>query len=141
MSDHIGLRRRILVVDDDQPSIQLYQLILTRKGGYDVVVSEDPEEIVGLLKSRTISLVIMDVSLRNSRYKDVPVDGLAITRILKVNPETADVPVLIATAHAMRGDRELFLDGSQADDYISKPLSDTDEFLQKVEQLIASAQV
>ena len=140
MSDYNGRARRILVVDDDAPSVQLYRLILTRRGGYEVVVSEDPEEIVKLLKSRSISLVIMDVSLRNSRYKNVPVDGLAITRILKVNPETAFVPVLLATAHAMRGDREMFLNGSHADEYVSKPLTDTNEFINTVGRLIDATQ-
>ena len=127
---------RILVVDDDPMSVQLYDMILTRQGFYQVTAHEDPDAIIALVRNGDVDLVIMDVSLRNSRYKNVPVDGLTLTRILKVNPDTARVPVLLATAHAMRGDRETFLQESQADAYIAKPIIDTSLFLEQIADLI-----
>ncbi len=55
----------------------------------------------------------MDVSLTNSRYQGEPVDGLQLTRMLKGDPETAHLPVLLVTAHAMQGDRERFLEAER----------------------------
>ena len=127
---------RILIVDDDPLSVQLYDMILTRQGHYHVTAHEDPNTIIALVRKGEVDLIIMDVSLRNSRYKSVPVDGLTLTRILKVNPDTARVPVLLATAHAMRGDRETFLQESQADAYIAKPIIDTSLFLEQVAGLV-----
>ena len=130
---------RILVVEDDPMSVQLYDMILTRQGHYQVTAQEDPDAVSALVRSGNIDLVIMDVSLQNSRYKNVPVDGLTLTRILKINPATARVPVLLATAHAMRGDRESFLRESQADAYIAKPIIDTSRFLEQVAGLVQAA--
>jgi len=138
MTETETTQNTILVVDDDPPSVRLYELLLTRQADYRMVASEDPEEIVALVLSGKIDLVIMDVSLRNSRYKGVSVDGLAITRILKINPESAIVPVLIATAHAMRGDKEMLLDESLAEDYITKPITDSTLLLNKITALLSA---
>jgi CheY-like chemotaxis protein len=47
------------------------------------------------------------------------------------------VPVLLATAHAMKGSKERFLKESGADDYISKPIVSADDLLQRIEALIS----
>ena len=64
----------------------------------------------------------MDVSLARSYYRGEKLDGLEITRLLKDDEATRDLPVLLATAHAMKGDRERFLERSGADGYITKPV-------------------
>ncbi|HZI88922.1 MAG TPA: response regulator, partial [Candidatus Polarisedimenticolia bacterium] len=75
-------------------------------------------------------------SLSNSELGGKPVDGLEITRRLKADPSTRGVPVLLATAHAMKGSKEKFLRESGADDYISKPIVSADDLLQKIAALI-----
>ena len=74
----------------------------------------------------------MDVSLSNSYYRGTEVDGLMITRILKVNPKTIHIPVILVTAHAMEGDKETFLKETLADDYISKPIVNPEELIDKI---------
>jgi CheY-like chemotaxis protein len=49
-------------------------------------------------------------------------------------------PVLLLTAHAMRGDRERLLGLSGADDYVAKPIVDHHEFVGTVQRLIDEAQ-
>ena len=78
----------------------------------------------------------MDVSLANSVYEGKPVDGIKITQMLKSNPQTASLPVILVTAHAMQGDRELFLKQSGADGYISKPVVDHQEFIDQIVALV-----
>ena len=65
------------------------------------------------------------------------VDGIKITQILKADPKTAALPVILVTAHAMQGDRENFLKQSGADGYISKPIVDHQEFVDQIQELAA----
>jgi len=128
---------RIMIVEDDPMNAKLFQLVLTRKGGYEIEITEDPARVIDEIKAGRVTLVIMDVSLSNSQLDGTPVDGLEITRRLKADPATRSVPVLLATAHAMKGSKEKFLRESGADDYISKPIVSADELLQRIEGLIA----
>jgi two-component system cell cycle response regulator DivK len=128
---------RILIVEDDPMNAKLFELLLTRKGGFAVQVTEDPVVVTGEVRAARVDLVIMDVSLSNSTLDGVPVDGLAIARRLKTDPATRHVPILLATAHAMKGSREKFLRESGADDYISKPIVSADELIQRIETLLA----
>jgi CheY-like chemotaxis protein len=114
----------VLVVEDDQANARLFEAILGRRGGFKVTTTQDVALLFELAESRSVDLILMDVSLANCRYEGKEVDGIEITRRLKDNPRTADIPVILATAHAMRGDREHFLEASKADDYVSKPIVD-----------------
>ena len=129
--------QRIMIVEDDPMNAKLFQLVLTRKGSYAIEITEDPARLIEEIKAGTVDLVIMDVSLSNSRLDGKPVDGLEITRRLKADPATRSVPVLLATAHAMKGSKEKFLKESGADGYISKPIVSADELLHQIELLIA----
>ncbi|MEL7476008.1 MAG: response regulator, partial [Cyanobacteria bacterium J06555_12] len=64
------------------------------------------------------------------------VDGIRITQLLKENPVSAVVPVILVTAHAMRGDREQFLQDSGAQGYIAKPVVDQQAMVDRVNELI-----
>jgi len=130
------MKPRIIVVEDDPMNAKLFQLILARKADFDVVVTEDPAYVIEETRAGRAALVIMDVSLSNSSYLGTPVDGLAITRILKSDPKARHVPVLLATAHAMKGSREKFLADSGADDYVSKPILSADDLIALVRTLI-----
>jgi two-component system, cell cycle response regulator DivK len=130
------MKPRILVVEDDAMNAKLFQLILARKAGYEVEVTEDPARVFERAREGTVDLVIMDVSLSNSEWEGKPVDGLEISRRLKGDPATAKIPILLATAHAMKGSRENFLRASGADDYISKPIVSADELIGRIQTLI-----
>ncbi len=104
-------------------------VILTRIGNMEATISEDSEEILALCRSGTVDLVLMDVALSKTEYQGEPIDGVELTKILKADPATAHIPVVLITAHAMRGDRERLLAESGAEAYIAKPLSDHRELL------------
>ncbi len=122
----------ILVVEDDRLTAQLFEIILKRKGGFEVTVTDDGEKITELLNSGKVDLIIMDVSLSGTFVNGVQVDGLKLSRMIKENENTAKIPIILATAHAMRGDAERFLAESKADDYISKPITDHDALIEKI---------
>ena len=131
--------QRILLVEDEPANVKLMSRILERKGGYEVSATEDPEEALALTANGEVDLVVMDVSLSSSIYQGRPVNGLEITRLLKADPRSAGVPVVLATAHTMKGDRENFLKESGADDYVGKPIVDFDAFVGIVRRHIEAA--
>ncbi|MBP1626189.1 MAG: chemotaxis protein CheY [Holophagaceae bacterium] len=128
--------KKILIVEDDPINVKFMSVVLIRKGGYEVVVSEDVEEILSIARSGAISAIIMDISLSHSVYDGKKVDGVFITRLLKQDPSTAQVPVMLATAHAMFGDRERFIAETGAEHYISKPIHDPDLFLKEIRVIL-----
>ena len=127
---------KILIVEDDPINVKFMQIVLTRKGGYQVAVSEDVAEIMGLAESGDLGVIIMDISLSRTLYEGKKVDGIFITKMLKANPATAHIPVILATAHAMSGDRERFLAETGAEHYLSKPIHDPDHFLAEVRKAL-----
>ena len=129
---------KILVVEDDHNNARVFEAILRRMGGFDVVLSEDVGEILDLCRRGEIDLVIMDISLTRSYWQGKKVDGIDITRLIKEDPETSHIPVLLATAHAMKGDRERFLEASGAEGYVAKPVLDHQAMIEDIRRLIAA---
>ena len=121
--------RRVLVVEDDVHNAVLLRKLLEKRCGCEVTVTESVDVILERCRSGSVQLVIMDVSLNDSRWQGQTVSGVDICRLLKQDPATAHVPVVLATAHAMRGDAEKLLGESGADDYVAKPIVDHEEFV------------
>jgi CheY-like chemotaxis protein len=115
-------RSAALVVEDDRASALVFSDVL-RKSGFDVTVTEDVDEVLRLAREGRLDIVIMDVSLYHSVYQGRRCDGNQIARLLKDNPKTATLPILLVTAHAMAGDRERLLRTSKADEYLAKPVN------------------
>jgi CheY-like chemotaxis protein len=131
--------KHILVVEDDPHNALVFRKILEKRGGFRVTVSESAEEILALARSGEIQIVIMDVSLPNTRYENKAVGGVELCRMIKSDARSVGVVVLLATAHAMRGDAETLLAESGADDYVAKPIVDHDAFVEQVKALLAEA--
>jgi two-component system cell cycle response regulator DivK len=130
---------RALVVEDDAHNAMLFRKLLEKRCGCEVTVTESVEEILSLCRTSGIGLVIMDVSLNNSRWEDRPISGVEICRLLKRDAATAHIPVVLATAHTMRGDAESLMAESGADDYIAKPILDHDEFVARIRTRLPEA--
>lgn len=128
--------KTVLIVEDDMVNARVFSKILTKRGGLNVKHTENVEEVISMAQQRQADVILMDVSLSHSMYEGKPVDGIEITKILKGDPQTANVPVILVTAHAMDGDRENFLSQSGADGYISKPVVDHQKFVDDIAAMI-----
>ncbi len=126
----------VLIVEDDPINLRVFSKILTKRGGLQVKGTENVEEVLKVAQSGEIDVILMDVSLANSIYQGKSVDGIKITQMLKADPKTSSLPVILVTAHAMQGDRENFLKQSGADDYISKPIVDHQKFIEQILSLV-----
>jgi len=114
----------VLVVEDDPANAVLIETILSRFGGFAVIASDDGDEVLRLVTAGGLSAVLMDVSLADTRVAGNKVDGVELTRRIRSLVGCAHLPIILLTAHAMRGDREHLLFSSGANDYVAKPIAD-----------------
>ena len=128
--------KTVLIVEDDLINARVFSKILTKRGGFSVKHTENVDEVMDIAQKREADVILMDVSLSHSVYQGKPVDGIKITQMLKADPATSDLPVILVTAHAMQGDRENFLKQSGADGYISKPVVDHQKFVDEIAALM-----
>jgi CheY-like chemotaxis protein len=122
-------RRKILVVEDNDMNMQLVEFLL-EEGGFDIVKATSGEEALALTREANggaPDLILMDIHLPG-------MDGLSVVRAMKEDARTARIPILALTAHAMRGDRDRFLDAG-CDGYISKPI-DVKTFVASIERYL-----
>jgi CheY-like chemotaxis protein len=127
---------RVLVVEDNPLVAKFYRLALERAGGFKVTFSEDVESILAQIASSSFDAMVLDVSLRNCRYQGRPVDGLEVAQLIRQTPEGKSLPILLATAHAMEGDRERLLSASGANGYLEKPIYDPNILINKIKALV-----
>jgi len=130
--------KHVVVVEDDPHNAILFRKLLEKRGGYRVTVTESAEELFAACRGDA-ALVILDVSLAHTQWEGKPINGVELCGMLKNDPLTVGVPVVLATAHAMRGDAERLMADSGANDYISKPIVDHLTFLEQIKGLLKEA--
>jgi signal transduction histidine kinase/ActR/RegA family two-component response regulator len=104
---------RVLVVEDNPVNRKLAHNLLKSRG-FEVIEAETGEEALAILKHATLDLVLMDIQLPG-------MDGLEVTRRIKSDPDTATLPVVAVSAHAMEEDRRKAVEAG-CDAYIAKPI-------------------
>jgi len=130
--------KHVIVVEDDEHNAVLFRKVLEKRLQCRVTITEDPGEVLRAVRAGDVALVIMDVSLKRSQWEGRPVGGVEISRLIR--RETARrVPILLATAHAMRGDAEQLLAESGADGYVAKPIVDHEAFAAQARELMERA--
>jgi two-component system, cell cycle response regulator DivK len=117
---------KILIVEDNEMNLDMLTRRLSRRG-YEIVSAIDGVEGLQLASYERPDLILMDMSLPK-------MDGWEATRHLKANEETASIPVIALTAHAMVGDREKAIQAG-CDDYDTKPV-ELSRLLSKIETLL-----
>jgi CheY-like chemotaxis protein len=121
--------RNILVVEDNDMNMQLVEFLL-EEGGYRIVKATSGEEALAITRNgagTAPDLILMDIHLPG-------MDGLSVVRAIKSDERTARIPILALTAHAMRGDKDRFLEAG-CDGYISKPI-DVKTFIASIERYL-----
>jgi len=123
------MKPKILVVEDNEQNMYLMTFIL-EKNGYEVVQARDGREGIELATSVKPTLILLDIEL--------PVmDGYAVVRELRGNPELAGVPIVAVTSYAMAGDRERVL-AAGCTGYIEKPIN-PDTFIDELKEYLPDA--
>ena len=123
------MAKSILIVEDNQTNAQLLKDVLVIKG-YEVFIVTNGDDALASMEASKPDLVLMDVQLPG-------MDGYEVTRKMRDNPETKELPVIAVTAYALKGDKEKAMDAG-CDGYMSKPIN-TRELPKMVENLIGKS--
>jgi len=107
-------KETILVVDDEEDILELIRFNLVREG-YKVLCAPSGEEALSVGQSEIPDLMVLDLMLPG-------IDGLEVTRVLKGDSRTKDIPIVMVTAKGEEADIVTGLELG-ADDYITKPFS------------------
>jgi len=118
----------ILLVEDNEMNRDMLSRRLRRKG-YEVTTANDGVDGVEQAQAIKPDLILLDMSLPLK-------DGWTAAGELKAASETATIPIIALTAHAMQGDREKALEAG-CDEYDTKPVEFT-RLLAKIQQFLPS---
>lgn len=125
---------KILLVEDDyilaKSTVKLIELL----GGHSVFMVDEPAEVFRKCRNNCCDLILMDVNLAGAQWQGQNVSGADVSRMLKTQPETAHIPIILLTAYAMLNERQMLLEVSQANDLCTKPITDYEAFLSLMSQ-------
>lgn len=121
------MKPKILVVDDEPDALEVLGFKL-KEAGYAPLFAKDGTRALAAARDERPALIVLDVMLPE-------VDGLEVCRILRRDPATAAIPILMLTARAAEMDRVIGLELG-ADDYVTKPFSPR-ELVLRIKKLLA----
>ncbi len=114
--------KKILIIEDNLLNLELAQDLL-ELSGYRVISATRAKAGIELARSESPDLILMDIRLSG-------INGLDAIKLLKQEPSTQRIPVVVLTADAMPGDRQKALECGSVG-YIPKPI-DTRKFASQV---------
>lgn len=106
---------RILIIEDEQDVVDMLMLALKKAGGFAVSTATDGASGLKQARAELPALIILDLMLPK-------IPGLEVCKILKSEPATRHIPIIMLTAKAEEIDRIVGLEVG-ADDYVTKPFS------------------
>lgn len=118
------MSKKILYIEDNEQNMYLVTFLL-EKHGYSVSPAIDGQEGIDKAAAEKPDLILLDIQLPK-------MDGYAVARSLRSNPDLAVTPIVAVTSYAMAGDRDKAM-AAGCNGYIEKPIN-PDTFIQQVEQ-------
>jgi len=125
----MAAKKKILVVDDEEDILHFLELVLREKG-YDVITAQGGHDALTQAQLQRPDLVLLDIMMPQ-------MDGWEVLKLLRIDEETAGIPVAMLSARTEAKDRVQGLQEG-AVDYICKPFS-LQELLTKIESIFATA--
>ncbi|HUL52353.1 MAG TPA: response regulator [Opitutaceae bacterium] len=117
------MKGRILHIEDNEQNRYLVTFLL-EKSGYEVIAATSGPRGIELASERRPDLIVLDIQLPG-------MDGYAVARALKADPQLRSIPIVAVTSYAMVGDREQAI-AAGCDGYMEKPV-DPETFVTEIE--------
>jgi len=118
---------KVLVVDDEVNITQILEFSIGAEG-FEVISAQNGEEAIEKARREQPDLIILDIMMPK-------IDGYEACRILKANPLTKNIPVVLLTAKGRDIDKRLGMEVG-ATDYIVKPFS-PNKLVERIHQLLS----
>jgi two-component system, cell cycle response regulator DivK len=123
------MKAKILLIEDNPQNRYLTRFLLEQRG-HEVLQAGTGSQGLEMAAKARPDLILLDIQLPG-------MDGHAVARALKSDPQLKSIPIVAVTSYAMVGDREKCLQAG-AEGYIEKPI-DPDTFVTEVEHFIRSS--
>lgn len=120
------MKKKILIIDDDQAILDALELMLT-DAGFDTQTVSSGEKVIDMIQTYIPNIILLDVLISGT-------DGRDIVKKLKDTPKIKDIPVIMLSAHP---NIEKTVEEAGADDFLSKPFN-IDDLLSLVSKYIRS---
>lgn len=120
------MSNRILIVDD-QPELAGMMADMLNDAGYTTRIFDNGREAIAEIHADPPDLLLLDVNMPG-------LDGFEVAALLKADPSTATIPIIMVSAQDGRGSRVIGLE-SGAEDYLSKPV-DQAELIAKIRNIL-----
>ncbi|MEL6492579.1 MAG: response regulator [Cyanobacteria bacterium J06634_6] len=106
-----------------------------KTGEHRVRLTHKAADILKHCQSGWTEVVLMDIDLPGTFWKEEEVTGVSLARLLKSQPQTVHIPILLLSAYATETEKRRLLSESAADGIYTKPITDTDSFLRLLMQV------
>ena len=107
------MSKKVLVVDDEARIRELAEVALGRHPALEAIVAADGPSAIEICRSAHPDLVFLDIMMPG-------MDGYEVCRVLKADPATASIKIVVLTAFAQQATMQQAL-AAGADDYMTKP--------------------
>lgn len=121
------VKKKILIVEDEESLLKLESILLTSKG-YSVTGAADGVSALEQVVLIKPDLIVLDIMLPG-------MDGFEVCRIIKQNPETANIPVMMLTAKKSSQDCERGM-AAGASAYVTKPFKSA-KIIEIIQELLS----
>lgn len=129
--------KKLIIVEDDKITQQFYTMFFN-KYGYDTIVTDNGDKILDALLTEEIGLILMDINLSNSYLNGEKIDGIKLSQIIKSDDRTKDIPLVLVTASSLSSQLKQFLNDTNAEEIVTKPILDYNRFLTKINNYLAT---
>jgi threonine synthase len=119
---------KIAIVEDTAEARRLIRRILQSQGNFTIIEATNGREGLEMIQKELPDLIVLDLMMPE-------IDGFAVLESLRSKPETATIPVIVATAKELTPDEKNRL-GGQIQALLQKGDFLNDEFLEEVKSLI-----
>lgn len=120
--------RKILIVDDEEKVRKLVEVTLS-VGGLEILHASSGDEALRVARESRPDIILLDIMMPGA------LDGFDVCRVLKDDPDTKDIYVIMLTAKGQEADKKRGL-ALGADDYFVKPFSPM-ELMDKIDAILA----
>jgi two-component system chemotaxis sensor kinase CheA len=127
LADRSGRDGATVLLVEDSPAVIGVQRKVLREAGYQVTTARDGEQALEVLRRGGISAVVTDLQMPR-------LDGFGLTRAIRADPLSADLPIIVVTTHAREQDRQMAL-AAGANALLAKQSLDGRALVRTIEQL------
>ena len=127
---------KVLLVEDDLLLARGTAKLLERLGGYQVEISVECERIFHLSEAAEVDIILMDINLAGAVWNGDEVSGSDLSRLLKSQEQTKNIPIILLTAYAIQSERDILLKQSLADEFFLKPITNYPGLIASMKNLI-----